>query len=404
MNKLIQNVFLVAYPFYPIWAWFALSYLHFPIDKIFIFALLPIVFYIIAKFRPRVPAYLIFFILFTIYHLSSVYYNELKPTNTNWFFFFFSDSNVLACVLFFVIENTDFEDDFIKKMSRNMLVIVGVSLVVSVIQTKTPTFFYNVEGDQNEFMTYSDDGRAPSIYSWLGFNSVGVTFPIMIAILLSVYDYRSKAFPFISLSGIIVAFLTRARYVMISTIIAFFQLFLSTMIPLKKKLMVIGFFVFGIFILVGAAQMSGFDIQKVIDDRILEKDTDMGSAKTRILSYNVFMIKFPEHPTFGVGPKTRDDVINLLGGEAIIIHIGYLSYLYYYGLFGASLMIIAILLLLREGWIIGRRDQFWGPFYGLLGFALANFTFVYFVFSEMGIVLAVIYLRYYNLKSERLYD
>lgn len=404
MNRITKNLFLAVYPFYPIWAWVMVKFVHFPPDKLFIFLLLPILIYNIWNLQMRVPAYLWFFIFFTLYHLGSVYYWGLLPTNTNWIFFFFSDINVFACVLFLVIENTDFDDGFIKIMSRNIFIIMIISMIVSIIQIKNNHFFYYTEMDDDAYQTYAEDNRNASIYSWLGFNSVGVTFPIMLAIMLNEFDYRSKQFPFIALSGIIVPFLTRARYVMISAIIAFMQLLLIRTIPIKKKFTVIMIFIMVIFGMIGVAQMAGYDINKVIDERILEKGNDMGSAKTRVLSFEVFKMKFPEHPYFGVGPKTRDDVIDLLGGEAIIIHVGYLSYLYYYGALGASLLFIALVLLLREAWLTGRRHQFWGSFYGLLGFALANATFVYFFFGEMGIVLAVIYMRYYNLRSIRLYE
>jgi hypothetical protein len=234
-------------------------------------------------------------------------------------------------------------------------------------------------------------------------NTVGVTFPILIAILLNVYSIGTKPFPLIVAGGVIVSFLTKARFVMISTIIAFLQLLLIRTISLKRKLSIIGFFVAGIFLIIGAAQMSGYDINTTINERILEKGNDMGSAKTRLLSYDVFMMKFPENPYLGVGPKTRDDVVDLLGGDAPIIHVGYLSYLYFYGFFGAMLLFLALFFLLRDAWVVGKEEGFWGGFYGLLGFALANFTFVYFNFSEMGIILAVIYMRYYKLNSIRLY-
>ena len=321
MNKLTQNLFQWVYPFYPFWAWITLSFLHFPADKILIFLLLPSVIYYIWYVRLRVPAYLIFYLLFTFYHLWSVFSNGLMPNNTNWFFFILSDTNVLACILFFVIENTNFEEGFISKMNRNILIIVAISLAVSIIQIKSQMFFFNRELE-DEDLTYSGDNRNASIYSWLGANSVGVTFPVLISILVSEFDFKSKQFTLISISGIIVSFLTRARYVMISTIIAFSQLFLVRTIPVKTKLMVVVFFVAGIFLLIGVSQMAGFDINKVIDERILEKGNDMGSAKTRVLSYDVFMMKFPEHPFFGVGPKTRNDVLDLLGGEAFVIHVG----------------------------------------------------------------------------------
>ena len=287
-------------------------------------------------------------------------------------------------------------------MNRHILWIVVISLVVSIIQIKKPEFFYNLSYDSD--LTYVGESRIASIYSWVSLNAVGVTFPIMISILLNVYNTNSKPFPLITISGIVVSFLTKARYVMISTIIAFMQLLLVRTIPLKKKLFVIGFFIAGIFLITFAAQMAGYDINTTINERILEKGNDMGSAKTRLLSYDVFLMKFPENPYFGVGPKTRDDVVNLLGGDAPIIHVGYLSYLYYYGLFGALLLFLSLICMMWDAWIVGRRYEFWGSFYGLLGFALANFTLVYFNFSEMGIILAVIYIRYYNLSSIRLYN
>lgn len=404
MNKLAQNLFQVVYPFYPLWAWIMLNFLHFPADKVLVFLLLPSVIYIIGYVRVQLPAYLIFLMLFTMYHFGCIVYNDLKPTNTNWPFYILSDSNFLACLLFFVIENTNFDEKFITKMSKHMLIIIGLSLVVSIIQIKDITFFLNMQFETADDAVFSGDGRNASIYSWAGANSIGVTFPIMISILLSVYDFKSRPFPLIAVSGLIVSFLTKARYVMISAIIAFSQLFFVKSIPIKKKLSVIGAFVVGILLLLAVSQMAGFDIQKVIDERILEKGNEMGSAKARILSYDVFMMKFPENPYFGVGPKTRDDVIDLLDGEAPLIHVGYLSYLYYYGFFGAILLFIALFLLIREGWLIGKRNDFWGSFYGFVGFALANATFVYFNFSEMGIVLAVIYMRYYKVNPERLYD
>lgn len=395
MNKITQNLFQVIYPFYPLWAWISLSFLHFPPDKILIILLLPILIHIIWKIKMMVPAYLVFFILFTLFHLVSVFYNNLVPSNTTWYLFIFSDTNVLACLLFLVIENTNFDEGFITKMNRNILLIIALSLVVSIIQVKNQLFFFNT-GLEDEDLAYSGDNRNASIYSWLGSNSVAVTFPILLSILLSVYDFKSKPFPLISISGIIVSFLTRARVVMISSIMAFLQLLLVKTIPLKKKIYVIAFFVAGILLLIGISQMAGFDINKIINERILEKDNEMGSAKARILSYDVFMMKFPENPYFGVGPKTRNDVIDLLGGDAPIIHVGYLSYLYYYGFFGAVLLFLALLFLMKDAWIIGKEHGFWGAFYGLLGFAIANITFVYFNFSEMGIILAVIYMRYYK--------
>jgi len=163
-------------------------------------------------------------------------------------------------------------------------------------------------------------------------------------------------------------------------------------------------FIGSLFISYFAASALGYDIQQVIDERIMERGTNFGSVNTRVISYYVFLEKFPENPLFGVGPQTRDDVIRLLGGQAPIIHIGYLSYLYYYGIMGFSFLLLAILFIMRDSWIAGKKFGFWGAFYGMLTFLVANATMVYFDFNEMGIILAVLYLRFFNETSSEEYS
>jgi O-antigen ligase len=188
---------------------------------------------------------------------------------------------------------------------------------------------------------------------------------------------------------------------MVSIVIAISQMFINAKIALRKKIYMFLLLVSLVLMLIGIASVSGFDIKQVIDTRILEKESGMESAKARISSYEVFLIKFPEYPWFGVGPETRDDVLRMLDGVPII-HVGYLSYLYFYGIVGCLLLFICFFYLLRYAWIIGKKHAFWGSFYGLFTFCFANVTFVYFNLSEMGVVLAVIYLKYFNDKSNEL--
>src|SRR5690606_6871798 len=147
---------------------------------------------------------------------------------------------------------------------------------------------------------------------------------------------------------------------------------------LSKRMTYVVGFVIGIFFLVAIAGELGINIQEIIDNRILEKDSDMASAKSRLTSYNVFMKVFPENPVFGVGPKTQDNVIDMLLGEANIIHVGYLAYLYYYGILGCIFIFLAIFFLLKETWNVGKKSGFWGSFYAFLAFAFGNLTFEYF--------------------------
>jgi hypothetical protein len=304
--------------------------------------------------------------------------------------------------VFFVIENTHFGRDFLSKMNICVFIVVIISLVVSLIQIKYPAFFVSPELARNsEGLVYLQQRRIFSIYTWDDLNSVGISFPILIAILLSVYSTKIKGFPFIVLSGIVVPFLTKARYIMLSAILAFSQLFFLSKISLRKKVYFLLIFFGGIILLVTLAKVADFNVKQIVSDRILEQAGQMGSARARIFSYYVFLEKFPEHPWLGVGPATKQDVIQLLSGIAPLIHVGYLSFLYFYGIIGSLLLFLALFFLLKDAWIVGKKYVFWGSFYGLLSFCLANATMVYFDLSEMGIILAVIYIRYFSEKNSQ---
>jgi O-Antigen ligase len=395
MNKILLLVLAVLFPFYPLLAYA----FHFVNSKPMMFYLnllmLPVALYYLVNSRRKLPSYLVAFLLFTLYHVGISFYTDTLPKNQNAVFFIFSDPNVFACSLFLLIENTVFDEPYMQRMNRNILIIVGLSLIVSIIQIKDPTFLYDTSIEVEAFVGEGDI-RISSLYSFAGVNSGGITFPILIAILLNFYDTSHKLFPLIVIGGLVVTFLTKARYVMISSIISFSQLFFSGRVSMQKIFSLLIGLVVIVAVVVAAANQMGFNINEVIEQRILEKDNEMGSAKARITSYEVFMKKFPEHPWFGVGPATRQDVKDLLGDEAPLIHVGYLSYLYYYGLVGCLFLFLTLFFILRWSWAIGRQYGFWGAFYGFLGFCFANVTFVYFNFAEMGIVLIVIYLHYYS--------
>ncbi len=404
MNKVVLKVFSVLYPFYPLLAWA----LHFvtekPLDFIVNIALLPMALFYLFSSKKKLPAYVVFFIIFTIFHLVSAFSNDAIPLDTNKVYFIFQDNNFLACTLFIIIENTDFDEKFMDRLTRNIFIVVVLTLLVSVYQIKDPTFMFNtnlLKGDELEF--WGDDVRNNAFYSYISTNSIGFTFPFLIAILLNFYSSKQIHFPIIIMSAIIVAFLTKSRYVMISTFIAISQLFFASGRSVGNKISMVVVFVVCIYGAIFIADQSGFNVNKVVEERILEKDTDLGSAKSRVLSYEVFLIKYPENPFLGVGPKTRPDVVALLQNETPVIHVGYLCYLYYYGAVGCFFLFGTLYFLIRRAWKVGKQYGFWGALFGMVAFSFANTTLVYFVFSEMGVILGIIYMRYY-LSSEELPD
>lgn len=402
MNKFVQSLFIWLFPFYPFWGWLCYTLTNKPIDFFVGVLLFPIALFLIVQVNKKLPAYIIFLIMFAIYHVGSEFVNNLFSADASKVYSLFADPNIIACLFFIIIEYTFFDEKFISRMNKQLLLIVIISFIVSLIQIKIPSFFFNGRSEDDLFYIGEDQGRNFSIYSWLDLNSLGISFPFLISILLSIYYTNKSKLPIIIFCGIVVSFLTKARYVMISFIVVMSQMFFNKKKSLIKRISFLILIVASIFVIGLIAQQAGFDINKVIDSRILEKEGDMGSAKARVTSYEVFLKVFPLHPFFGVGPKTRPDVIELLNGEAPIIHIGYLSYLYYYGIVGCLFFFLSIFYLLKRAWTIGKEHHFWGSFYGLISFCLANLTTVYFNLSEMGIVLAVIYLRYYTTEQSQI--
>ena len=228
MNRFMQGLFILFIPFYPFWNWI-FSFLT-PKSFGFFFSLflLPISLYCLAFKKGRYPNYLYLFILFTIYHIFSVFINHIKPPDTNLVYFIFSDVNVLACIVLIIVETTTFTNSFINKMNQNIFLIVVVSLIFSLIQIKNPLFFFTDSTSPDTGLGYIDQGRNFSIYSWINYHSLGISFPIMISILLSQYNNDKKTFKslLIVMIGFIVCFLSRYRFAMISAIIVSFQLVL----------------------------------------------------------------------------------------------------------------------------------------------------------------------------------
>ena len=395
INKLNRLFFNLLYPWFPFWAFLSVYFIKMPLNKVLIIpAILLAGLTMVFKSTKKIPAYLVFMIFFDIYHLASSIYFGAIPGNTNIPFYILSNYMIFATVLFFIAENTSFSSEFMNKMGRNIFLVIMTSFAVCLIQTKIEHFFYSPE-----IMTYVGDladKRLPSIYSWYDPNSLGITFPIIVSILfLNTIKENNYKVVLLIISLIIISFLSKTRYIMLSSIIVMSQLFIARQLSKSKKLKYMLAIGFSLLILVYGASLFNIDIQETINNRILEKNTEMASANARLESLDVFLLKFPEHPIFGVGPKTRDDVLKLLHGVPLL-HVGYLSFLYWYGIVGASFLFISIFLLIKKSFQIGKRMGFWGGFYGLLAFIMANATMVYFNLSEMGIVLTVIYLKYHS--------
>ncbi|MEO7292756.1 MAG: hypothetical protein ABIW34_06620, partial [Ginsengibacter sp.] len=204
MNKFAQSLFIWLFPFYPFWGWLSYFLLNKPIDFVVGILLVPVVFIFVINSNKKLPQYLICLIIFTIYHLCSEFINNTFTEGSSKIYSVFADPNVIACLFFIIIEKTVFDQKFILRMNKNLLLIVIISLIVSLVQIKIPSFFFNAQSES--YYIGEGQDRNFSIYSWVDLNSLGITFPFLISILLSVYYTNKSKLPVIIFCGIVVSF------------------------------------------------------------------------------------------------------------------------------------------------------------------------------------------------------
>jgi hypothetical protein len=196
--------------------------------------------------------------------------------------------------------------------------------------------------------------RLFSIYTWVSSNAVGISFPFIIAFLYVNYGSNKYMQFLIAMGALLFAFFTQTRYIIISVIIILAYLYFKTgKLKFSKVLFAASipvlFYVFLSFF--------SFDVDRFVNERILEKqaaDYDMTSAGERVTSYKAFVKIFPENPLFGNGEKITTSLRRLLGPDLPFIHIGYLHYIYAFGIFGCLLFFTFCGLLMRRVYTMSK--------------------------------------------------
>ncbi len=119
------------------------------------------------------------------------------------------------------------------------------------------------------------------------------------------------------------------------------------------------------------------------------------SAETRILAFEVFSKVYPENPVIGTGGVNTTKMIQIIGGRSSQIHVGYLSLFYYFGLIGGLLYLAFMGSLLMRLWKRAKKSRYWGGFFALLAFAIANLTLVKLDLFFHGLLLALIFSNHF---------
>ena len=292
---------------------------------------------------------------------------------------------------------------FIVNYSSYILIIAIIVILYQ--QLIDPYFFVNTYNIENLIDTTTSETRLLSIYSWIGSIAVGFGFVPILILVTEDFGKRNKNIIFWIIIGLIFAFLTKARWIMLNSLLVFVIVYKNYRNNVLKVIQyallfpIIGVTFF--FVL----NFIGIDAGGIVKDRIFESDKksiSQTSAGTRLLAFEAFNQLFWDNPILGVGEiksvTGRQDykLRRILAGRSSQIHVGYLALLYKYGVVGGVFFLSFLFLLLRKLYRSAKRTKIWAPFLGILGFALANLTLVYFSIYQMGLILVLVAEQYYS--------
>ena len=360
------------------------------------------------------PKYAIYLLLFIIYTIISDIILAGKSINIKYFY---TNRLMPGLLILLIVENAVITKKFIKPFLRvNIIIIIIAFIVIMYQQLVDNTFFVDLTNNSAVsfiFNQKSYNTRPPSIYSWIGMLEISFGFVSIVSVVISI-DFLKKKKITIILFWLLLAnlysFISKSRYTMINTLILFamYPIYIKTKLNSYIKYVIVsGFLLYGGLILLNNY---GIPVLKVIQDRILEENTGgfaTGTAGSRIVSAIVFLKLYPEHPIFGKGYlHTFDKYTNKdteltreLAGRSSQIHIGYLSLLYYYGFIGAIIFILFLYHLMKKLKREAKESHFWGAFFAFLGFVLANFTLVTFTVFWSGLIVSLIFHKYYFIEN-----
>jgi hypothetical protein len=293
--------------------------------------------------------------------------------------------------LFFILENINLEIAFLKTIKPIALWLFIVSIIVIVIQRYVPFFWMDMSVvNYHDYMDYSQ--RLVSIYTWVSSNAAGISFPFIVAFLYVNYGNNKYTLLLIAMGAMLYATFTQTRYIIVSVIIILGYLYFKTG-KFKFSKVLLAALVPVLFYII--LSLFSFNVEGFINERILEKgaaEYDMTSAGERVISYKAFIEIFPEHPVFGNGEKITTQLRRLLGPDLPFIHIGYLHYLYAFGIIGCLLFFAFCGLLIKRVYMMSKTVKDYSVFISLIALFIANLTMVWFRFFDFGLFVCYVSL------------
>ncbi|NND33198.1 MAG: hypothetical protein HKN76_11460 [Saprospiraceae bacterium] len=355
------------------------------------------------------PKYLLALGAFFLYTLVSSLFisdllHELGPTK-----YIYRDPYLRAFVILLVIENTVFDKKAISFSLQFLFGVMVVAAMVSLRQVYDPLFYANIGMESAtgasleryqqyletlgtnylDHLTPIKEGYRYSIYSWISGISVGLDSLSIFSILLGLRHMGKVKSIILFCSAGFISFLSSSRWIMLNFLTISSQRIIGKTNPLFYSFKLILGLALLILIVAQGASYFGVDLNKMVQDRLLSE-----SAGTRIYAFEVFGKVFHENPIFGTGGVDTERMLMLIQGKTSQIHVGWLKILYYHGLIGTLIYATFIFSLLTYLFKLAKVNNYWGSFFALLAFVVANGTLVEFSIYYHGLLLAILFAPY----------
>jgi len=393
-------IFLYGFTLMPFWAFVFKKFLGMGVEYIFsaisyMMVIDLLVRIVINKKKILFPPYLIVGFIATAYiSLADISIGEFhRYKEISVLKYLITSPYITAFNYMLVIENMSFTTSFMRKLVIVLSITIFVAALVTFIQIFDPTFFLYVNPDFAEEFQWRYSGRRYSIYSWLAYLSVGMSFVPILCVVYSLKLINGRKTWDILLAGALVCFLTLSRWVMLNYLVAALQNVIIRKKFLTSVFKYIFYTVIGLVASYYILSALGMDIDAIIQERLMDD-----SANTRFFAFEMFIKHFPQHPILGTGGVMTPELLTDLAGHSFQIHVGLLSLFYYYGLLGGGIYIFFIALLMIQLRRVAIKTKFWGSFFALLTFVAANFTLVEIDLCQHGILLALVFNSYFKQK------
>jgi hypothetical protein len=353
----------------------------------------------------HVPYYLRYLFLFALYVIfSDVFIVDKAFTFT----YVFKNQVLFGFLAALIIENTWLPRPYMVRLNKTLKLLFWVSILVILVQQFVDyNFLLNPHSLEELEATEEMERRFSSIYSYLGGTIyAGLTVIPVLSIIVAENTRRNKPVTIYYIAGALFSLINKSRWILVNLFLTLFARYSYKKINLTQVLKLIAAVILISIATSYVLKYFNFDVDEFVAERLLETNRGglkEGAASTRLLAFEIFGKVYPDNPVLGKGNlnwgegATGDKELKmLLKGRSSQIHVGFLSLFYWYGLLGTLPFIFFLYCLIKKMHATAKRLDYWGPFWGMMGFVFANLTLVHLSINIPGLLLCLVYNKFYE--------